>query len=134
MGGVDQLLDVVDRAVVRVHSGEVGDVVPAVAQWRLVEREQPDAIDPEPLQVVELLGDATNVARPVSVGVEESPDVNLVEHSPLEPQWLGLEPLSRLCLGRALGGRLGRRVDPSIGGDQVRERGRPDAHVCTRMT
>ena len=92
--------DVVDRAVVGVDLGEVGDVVAAVAQRRGVERQQPDAVDPEPLQVVELLGQAAEVARAVAVGVEEAADVDLVEDGALEPQRLGLEPLARSGPGR----------------------------------
>jgi hypothetical protein len=34
---------------------EVGDVVAAVAERRGIERQEPDAVDPEPLEVVELL-------------------------------------------------------------------------------
>ena len=104
MGGVDQLLDVLDGAVVGMDVGEVGDVVAAVAQRRAVERQQPDAVDPEPLQVVELLGQPAEVARAVAVGVEEAADVDLVEDRALEPQRLGLEPLPGLRL------RCGARV------------------------
>ena len=106
MRGVDQLLDVVDGPVVGVDLGEVGDVVAAVAQRRLVERQQPDAVDPEPLQVVELLGQPAEVARAVAVGVEEAADVDLVEDRALEPQRLGLEPLARLACGAASAWRL----------------------------
>ncbi len=63
MGGVDQLLHIVDRAVVGVHAGEVRDVVAAVAQRGLEERQQPDAVDAQPLQVVELL-DQSRGSRP----------------------------------------------------------------------
>ena len=134
VSGVDQLLDIVDGAVVGVDAGEVGDVVAPVAQRRLVEREQPDAVDPEPLEVVELLGDAAHVSRAVSVGIEEAPDVDLVEHGTLEPQRLGLEPLPGLSLTGALGGGLRGHVVPAIGRDQVREGRWAYAHACTRMT
>ena len=43
MRGLDEVADVVDRAVVGLDREEVGDVVAAVAQRRLVERQQPDA-------------------------------------------------------------------------------------------
>ena len=79
MGGLDEVADVVDRAVVGVDREEVRDVVAAVAQRRLVERQQPDAVDAQPLQVVELLGQPAEVAGAVAVGVEEAADVDLVE-------------------------------------------------------
>ena len=85
------------RAVVLVDGVEVGDVVAAVAQRAPVHREQPDAVDPEPLQVVELLLDPAQVARAVVVGVEEPARVDLVEDGALEPQRIGLEPLAGLA-------------------------------------
>ena len=95
---LDQLVHVVDVPVVGVDRGEVGDVVAAVPQGRSVERQQPDAVDAQPLEVVELLGQPAEVARAVAVGVEEAADVDLVEHRALEPQRLGLEPLPGLRL------------------------------------
>jgi hypothetical protein len=113
VGGLDQLGGRRRRPVVGVDLVEVGDVVAAVAQRRLVERQQPDAVDPEPLQVVELLGQAAEVAGAVAVGVEEAADVDLVEDRTLEPQRVGLEPLARLP---GAGRRL---VGPVRGGAQA---------------
>ena len=95
VGGLDERADVVDRPVVGVDVVEVGDVVAAVAQRRRVHRQQPDAVDAEPLQVVELLGQAAEVARAVAVAVEEAAQVDLVEDRGLEPQRVGLEPVVR---------------------------------------
>ena len=89
---VDEVAEVVDRPVVGVDVVEVGDVVAAVAQRRRVERQQPHAVDAEPLQVVELVGEPAEVAGPVVVPVEERAQVDLVEDSRLEPQRLPLEP------------------------------------------
>ena len=134
---VDQLLDVVDRPVVGVDLPEVGDVVAAVAQRRLVERQQPDAVDPEPLQVVELLGQAAEVADPVAVGVVEAAYVDLVEDRVLEPQRLGFEPLPgeglRVGLRLALGGHRA-RAGGALGGEDVGQGGRSDAHASTLST
>ena len=88
--------EVVDRPVVGVDGVEVGDVVAAVAERRRVHGQQPDAVDAQPLQVVELLGQPAEVARAVVVRVEEAADVDLVEDGALEPQRVGLEPLARL--------------------------------------
>jgi hypothetical protein len=82
---LDQLGGVVDRAVLGQHREEVRDVVAAVAQRRLEERQQPEAVDPQPLQVVELGREAPQVAGAVVVGVGEAPDQDLVEDRPLEP-------------------------------------------------
>ena len=133
MRGLDQLAYVVDGAVVGMDLGEVRDVVAPVAQGRLVERQQPDAVDSEPLQVVELVGQPAEVARAVAVGVEEAADVDLVEDRSLEPQRLGLEPLPRLGLS-GLGG-LGvvvRAVARALGSarQQMSEGGGSDASLA----
>src|SRR5947199_784108 len=92
---LDELLEVVDRAVVGVDAEEVGDVVAAVAERRAVHRQQPDAVDAEPLEEVELLDQAAKVAAAVVVAVEEAADVDLVEDGVLEPEGVPLEPLLR---------------------------------------
>ena len=72
-------------AELRQHAGVVADVVAAVAQRRGEERRQPEAVDAEPLQVVELVGQAAQVAGAVAVGVGEAADQHLVEDGALEP-------------------------------------------------
>ncbi len=72
-------------AEVGVHGEEVRDVVAAVLERRRVERQQPQAVDAQPLQVVELLGQAPEVAVAVAVGVVEAPHEHLVEDGPPEP-------------------------------------------------
>jgi len=110
---LDEDAEVVDGPVVGMDRVEVGDVVAAVAQRRGVHRQQPDAVDPEPLQVVELLGQPAEVAASVVVAVEEAAHVDLVEDGALEPQRVGLEPLHGpvgLCLGARILGRRGHRA------------------------
>ena len=82
---VDQLDEVAEGPDVGVHVDVVGDVVAAVAQRGLGERRQPEAVDAEPLQVVELLGQAGQVTDAVGVRVEERAHQHLVEHRALEP-------------------------------------------------
>ena len=90
---VDELPEVVDGPVVGMDREEVGDVVAAVAQRRRVHRQEPQAVDAEPLQVVELLDQPAEVAEAVVVPVEEAADVDLVEDGALEPERVALEPL-----------------------------------------
>src|SRR6266849_10280297 len=99
VGGLDERTEVFDRAVVGMDREEVGDVVAAVAQRRRVHRQQPDAVDPEPLQVVELVGEPAEVAGAVVVPVEEAADVDLVEDRRLEPERVALEPVAGLRYG-----------------------------------
>ena len=95
--------EVFDRARLGVHREVVADVIAPVAQRRGVEGKEPQAVDAEPLEVVELGDQAGDVAHAVVVAVEEAPDEHLVEHGPLEPQ--------------RVVGRIGERQPP--GGDVV---------------
>jgi hypothetical protein len=57
----------------------VGDVVAVIASRRGVERQQPDGVDAEVLDVVEPLGKAAKVADAVLIAVVEGTDVDLVD-------------------------------------------------------
>ncbi len=82
---LDELDHVGEVADARVHGEEVRDVVAAVPHGRLVEGQQPEAVDAEPLQVVELLDDALDVAHAVVGRVVEPSDGQLVEDGLLVP-------------------------------------------------
>ena len=79
VGGRHERLEVLERAVAGVHAPVVGDVVAVVFERRREERQDPQAGDAEPLQVIELLGDPREVADAVVVAVEERPDVRVVD-------------------------------------------------------
>ena len=83
---VDEAIEVLERAVARMDALVVGDVVAVVAQRRRVEGQQPERVDAEALQVVELLGQAGEVADAVAVAVEEGADVRLVDDGVLVPE------------------------------------------------
>ena len=95
VGGLDERSELVEGAELRGDREEVRHVVAAVAKRRGVERQEPDAVDPEPLEVVELLPEPAEVAHPVVGRVEERPRVQLVEDSRPEPVRLRLEPVLR---------------------------------------
>jgi hypothetical protein len=75
--------EVAQRAVVGVDVVVVGDVVAVVAQRRRVERQQPDRVDAQVLDVVELLGQAAKSPMPSLLAVEERLDVQLVDDASL---------------------------------------------------
>ena len=130
VGRLDERVGIADRPVVAVDGHEVGDVVAAVPQRRGVHRQQPDAVDAEPLEVVELLGQAAEVAGAVRVPVVEPAQVDLVEGGRLEPQRVALEPLARRL-------RFGDPADPPEralarrGHGRLRARGRRGRHQGT---
>ena len=72
---------------------EVAYVVAAVMLGRGIERQQPQAVDPEPLEIFELLLQALEVADPVRVRVVEASRQELVEHGALVPSWV-VQPLA----------------------------------------
>ena len=59
--GIQQRDEVVDGAEFRQHLVEVTDVVAAVTQRRVVERWQPNTVDTKPFQIVESLGETSEV-------------------------------------------------------------------------
>ena len=95
VGLIDTAMKILDCPVVGMDGKEVGDVVAAVAQRRRVHRQEPEAVDPEPLEVLELLRETAQVAQAVAVAVVEAANVDLVEDRALEPQRIGLKPVSR---------------------------------------
>jgi trehalose synthase len=89
MGLVEELLEVVEGAVLGVDRGVVGDVVAVVAEGRRKEREKPEAGDAEFLEVVELGDEALEVADAVGVGVGKGADVDLVDDRVFVPERVG---------------------------------------------
>ena len=86
----DELTELLERAVGRVDVAVLRDVVAVVAERGRVEGQQPDRVDAEVSQVVQLLGEPGHVADPVTVGVEEGLDVQLVDDRVLVPLRISL--------------------------------------------
>ena len=82
----DEAAGVCQAAVIRVHGLVFGDVVTVVAPWRGVERQQPQGVDAQLGDVVELADQAGEVADAVVVRIEERLDVQLVDDGVLVPQ------------------------------------------------
>ena len=74
---------------VLVRSFQDGDVVSPIPQRRREERRQPEAVDAQPLQIVEFVDEPAEVARTVAVAVLEGADEDLVEDRRLEPLRFG---------------------------------------------
>ena len=81
----DESIEVLERAEVGMNPRVVGDVVAPVDVRRRVDRVEPDRVDAEPLEVVEALGHAREVADPVAVRVGERARVDLVQHCVAPP-------------------------------------------------
>ena len=118
--GVDELHEVGEVAELGQHGGVVGDVVAAVPQRGLEERRQPEAVDAQPLQIVELGGEALEVADAVAVAVLEGADQDLVEDGAFEP--VGVAVLGGGVLERVVDGLIDDHDvgDPPICGEDGR--------------
>jgi len=79
-----ELVERAEIAEVRVDVPVVRHVVAPVEVRGGVDGQQPDAVDPEPSQVIQMLDDPAEVADPVTVRVREGPNVDLVE-DPVPP-------------------------------------------------
>ncbi len=85
-GGVgDERVERVEGAVLVVDVEVVRHVVAVVLLRRRVARVEPDRVDAERLDVIEMGPDAVQVADPVTGGVGERPDVHLVDECVLPP-------------------------------------------------
>src|SRR5512139_3292239 len=82
---VDEGAEVGDLAVSGMYVVVVGDVVAVVAHRRRVERQQPQRVHAEFLQVVEPRDQPRKVAHAVAVAVAEGLDVQLVDDGVLVP-------------------------------------------------
>ena len=85
-GLLDQLVEVVERAQLGMDAAVVGDVVAPVVVGRRHRRVEPDAIDAEPLEMVEALDYAPQVADPVAIGIRVGAGIDLVQDAVLPPR------------------------------------------------
>jgi hypothetical protein len=80
------LLEIAHGSVKRRDGMEVGDVVPVVAEGRRIEREQPQAVHTQILNIIQPVQKAPEVADAVVVSVLEGLDVQLVEDRVFVPE------------------------------------------------
>ena len=85
-----QAVEVVQGPEVGMDGTEVRDVVAPVRVGRRGDGREPEAVDAEPLEMVEMRDEAGKVADAVAVGIGEGPRVDLVEHRGLPPRPVGL--------------------------------------------
>src|SRR5438445_2472937 len=72
-----------------MHVVVVGDVVPPVMVRRRERRADPEGVDTEPLQMVELRDEPRQVADPVAVRIGVGAGIHLVQHEVLPPHQTG---------------------------------------------
>jgi hypothetical protein len=81
----DQPVAVPESAEDRVDAAVIGDVVPEIEHGGSVDGREPDRVNAEPGQVIELFDDAGQVAHAVAARVAEAARIYLVDHAVLPP-------------------------------------------------
>src|SRR3546814_16387643 len=75
-----------ERTVIGVHAAIFGNVVTVIAPRRRIERQQPDRVDAEFGDVVELVDEAGEIADAVAIAIAEALDVQLIDDRVLVPE------------------------------------------------
>ena len=83
--GVEEALEVVERAVHRIDRRVVRDVVPVVTQRRRVEGQEPDACHAEVAEVRQLLRESREITDAIVVAVVEAAHMRFVDDGVLVP-------------------------------------------------
>ena len=86
MGGLKKTLEVFEIAVTGMDGSVIGNVVAVIAQRRGKEWHQPDGVDAQFLQIIELLRQAAKIADSIRIGVVKRADVDLVNDGVLVPE------------------------------------------------
>ena len=86
VGGLKKSFEIVQIAVTGVDGPVFRDVIAVVAQGRGKERHQPDGVDAQFLQVIELLRQTPEIADAVCIGVEKCAHVDLVDDRVFVPE------------------------------------------------
>ena len=89
VGAAKQRVEVCEGPEEGIDVAEVGHVVATVAKRRVIERQDPKAVDAKPLQVVKAVRQPDKVPCAVTIGVAECVDRDFVEDGGLEPTGLG---------------------------------------------
>ena len=89
VGGIEERLEIVQRAIGRIDVGVVRDVISVIAQRRGKERQKPDACDTQILQIVEPRHQAREIADAIIVGIGERPHVKLIDDCVFVPERIG---------------------------------------------
>ena len=82
---------IVQRSIIGMDLGVVGDVVAVVFERRDIKGQQPQRRDAQILQIIELFGESLKIADAVAVAVVKGANVDLVNHRVLVPERVVVE-------------------------------------------
>ena len=78
--------EILQRAVIGMDAGVVGDIVTVVAQRRGIKGQQPERRDAQVLEIIELFREPDKIADAVAVAVAKGAHVDLVDDRVLVPE------------------------------------------------
>src|SRR5262249_16023305 len=82
-----QPVEVGKRAEERIDVEIVGDVVAEIGHRRGIDRRDPDGVDPEPVEIIDAIEGAVQVADAVTIAVLKGARIDLIDDG-LPPPWL----------------------------------------------
>ena len=91
MSFIHQVFEIIQRAIGGVDAVIIGDIVAVILQRGGVDGQQPDAVHPQVLEVIQLLGQAGQVAVPIAVAVAKGAHVDFVKNRVFIPHVLSLK-------------------------------------------
>src|SRR5437870_13764159 len=68
-----------------MNIGVIGNVIAKIGHRRRVNRREPDGVNAEPAQVIQLAGDTREVSYPIPIAIEKTAWVDLINHARLPP-------------------------------------------------
>ncbi len=83
---VEKSLEILDRPELRIDRLVLRDVVAVVPERRGVERQQPQTVDAERFDVVELVQQTDEIAEAIAIAVAKGFDVELIDNCILIPE------------------------------------------------
>ena len=79
MDRIDELMILFQCSEARVHIHKIADVVTVVKHRRRIDRLDPDAVDPEGSQVIQLLRNADEITVSVPVAIHKGAGIDLIK-------------------------------------------------------
>src|SRR5260221_13757268 len=92
MCGLEELSKIIQGSIRGMHVIVVRYVITVIAEWRGIERKQPDRGDAEVPQVIELTEQPLKVSDAIIIGITKGLDMELVNYcafKPIRASWFG---------------------------------------------
>src|SRR5213080_3107708 len=94
MGLGHELLKVFQGTEEGIDIRIVRDIIAKISHGGRKDRRQPECIDPQPLQVIEATGNASQITNAITITVHERARIDMIDHAALPPQRCAVHSLS----------------------------------------